>query len=85
MKTYGLLPSFFQDQYSGIRTVFKKAFLLLRSMARHNEVVQRRLFDRLDMLLSIEGADKEMAAALTEVGPLGEVLVKLSTVCLCLA
>ena len=36
-------------------------------MARGNEVVQRRLFDRMDILLAIEGAENQMAEALTEV------------------
>ena len=30
-------------------------------------MVQKRLFDRLDMLLSIKGAEPEMAMCLTEV------------------
>jgi hypothetical protein len=36
-------------------------------MARQNKVVQGRLFDRLDMLLSKEGAGSELAECLTEV------------------
>jgi hypothetical protein len=60
-----LLPT--QDQYSGIRSIFQKAFILLKVMARGNEGIQQRLFDRLDMLLNIQGAEAEMALALTEV------------------
>ena len=56
-----------QEQYSGIRTIFQKCFTLLKVMARGNEVVQQRLFDRLDMLLNIKGAEPEMAEALIEV------------------
>lgn len=56
-----------QGQYSGIQAIFQKCFLLLKAMARGNPEVQRRLFDRLDMLLTIEGAEAEMAEALTEV------------------
>lgn len=56
-----------QEQYSGIREVFQQAFCLLQAMARGNEIVQQRLFDRLDMLLNIKGAEPEMAQALTEV------------------
>ena len=37
-------------------------------MARGNELVQQRLFDRLDMLLNIQGADQQMAECITEVG-----------------
>ena len=36
-------------------------------MCRGNEVVQHRLFDRLDLLLSTKGAEPEMAEALIEV------------------
>ena len=36
-------------------------------MARDNETVQQRLFDRMDMLLNIQGAEPEMAEALVEV------------------
>ena len=36
-------------------------------MARQNKVVQGRLFDRLDMLLSKEGVGSELAECLTEV------------------
>lgn len=36
-------------------------------MARGNELVQQRLFDRLDMLLNIKGAEPEMAECLIEV------------------
>ncbi len=41
--------------------------MLLKVMARGNEAVQQRLFDRLDMLLNIQGAENEMAEALIEV------------------
>ncbi len=56
-----------QEQYSGIRTIFRKCFALLKVMARGNDTVQHRLFDRLDMLLNIQGAEPEMAEALVEV------------------
>ena len=36
-------------------------------MARGNAVVQSRLFDRLDRLLMVHGAEAELADALTEV------------------
>ena len=48
--------------------------MLLNVMARDNETVQQRLFDRMDMLLNIKGAEPEMADALVEVwldGPFG--------------
>ncbi|KAL4219957.1 hypothetical protein ACF0H5_020368 [Mactra antiquata] len=55
------------DQYTGLRRVFEKTFTLLKRLARENKVVQERLFDRLDLLLSKEGAAPELAEALTEV------------------
>lgn len=58
---------FFQDQYTGQRRVYQLTFTLLKMMARQNKVVQGRLFDRLDMLLSKEGAGSELAECLTEV------------------
>lgn len=36
-------------------------------MARDNKLVQGRLFDRFDMLLSKSGAEQELAECLTEV------------------
>lgn len=36
-------------------------------MARNNKLVQGRLFDRLDLLLSTEGAGEELAECITEV------------------
>jgi len=51
--------------------VFKRCFTLLKLMARGNELIQKRTFDRLNMLLSIEGAVPEMADALIEVNTLG--------------
>ncbi|KAH3809582.1 hypothetical protein DPMN_137955 [Dreissena polymorpha] len=55
------------DQYKGLRQVFEKTFTLMRRLAKGNEVVQERLFDRLDLLLATEGAAPELAEALTEV------------------
>ncbi|KAI0220817.1 Inositol 1,4,5-trisphosphate receptor type 3 [Lamellibrachia satsuma] len=55
------------EQYRGIQGVFQRCFTLLRVMARGNKLVQRRMFDRLNMLLLVEGAVPEMADALIEV------------------
>ncbi|XP_078311676.1 inositol 1,4,5-trisphosphate-gated calcium channel ITPR2-like [Crassostrea virginica] len=55
------------DQYTGQRKVLQRAFTLLRLMARNNKLVQGRLFDRLDMLLSKKGAEQELAECITEV------------------
>nr|XP_006825393.1 PREDICTED: inositol 1,4,5-trisphosphate receptor type 1-like [Saccoglossus kowalevskii] len=55
------------EQYSGLQAIFKKCFAFLQVMARGNEIVQKRLYDRLDVLLDVKGAEAEMAKALTEV------------------
>ncbi|GFR73254.1 inositol 1,4,5-trisphosphate receptor type 3-like [Elysia marginata] len=55
------------DQYGGLKKIFQKTFLLLKNMARSNKTVQTRLFDRVDLLLSKEGAPGELAEALTEI------------------
>ncbi|KAK6195687.1 hypothetical protein SNE40_001061 [Patella caerulea] len=55
------------DQYGGLKKIFQKTFKLLQSMTLNNKVVQRRLFDRLDMLLYKEGAPAELADLLTEI------------------
>ena len=47
--------------------MFQKTFTLLKMLARENKMVQERLFDRLDLLLSKEGAAPELAECLTEV------------------
>ncbi|XP_070173522.1 inositol 1,4,5-trisphosphate-gated calcium channel ITPR3-like [Littorina saxatilis] len=55
------------EQYGGQRQVFERTFTLLRVMALGNHLVQGRIFERLDMLLSKEGAPAELAECLTEV------------------
>ena len=37
-------------------------------MARDNAQVQNRIFERIDLLLEVQGAHSELAAMLTEVG-----------------
>lgn len=55
------------EQYTGLKKVFQRTFTLLKLMARNNKLVQGRLFDRLDLLLSTEGAGEELAECITEV------------------
>ncbi|XP_077862152.1 inositol 1,4,5-trisphosphate-gated calcium channel ITPR1-like [Saccoglossus kowalevskii] len=50
-----------------LQEIIKKAFLCLQRMARGNEIVQKSMFDRLDILLDVKGAEAEMAKAFTEV------------------
>ncbi|KAI0213921.1 Inositol 1,4,5-trisphosphate receptor type 3, partial [Lamellibrachia satsuma] len=56
-----------KEQYRGMQEIFRKCFSFLKAMARENVLVQQRLFDRLDLLLNIQGAESEMAEALIEV------------------
>jgi inositol 1,4,5-triphosphate receptor type 1 len=55
------------SQYAGLREIFRQCFCFLQAMARGNTEVQSRLFDRLDKLLMVRGAEAELADALTEV------------------
>ena len=58
--------------------MFEKTFELVTHLARENKVVQERLFDRLDLLLSKEGAAPQLAEALTEV-KLGDYVINCVT------
>ena len=55
------------EQYRGIEVVLKKSLKLLRYIARGNDVVQMRLFERLDSLLEIKVVEADLAVALKEV------------------
>ncbi|XP_023930445.1 inositol 1,4,5-trisphosphate receptor type 3 [Lingula anatina] len=55
------------EQYRGLQQVFQKALGLLTVMARGNASVQERLFNRLDVLLNVKGAEQELGEALAEV------------------
>jgi uncharacterized protein with ParB-like and HNH nuclease domain len=57
------------EQYRGIEVVLKKSLKLLRYIARGNDVVQLRLFERLDSLLEIKVVESDLAVALKEVCP----------------
>ena len=60
-----LLPK--QEQYRGIEEILKKSLKLLRFLARGNDTVQIRMFDRLDTLLRIKVVESDLAIALKEV------------------
>ena len=47
--------------------VKSKCCMLLKALARQNPVVQGRLFDRMDILLAVQGCEKQLAEALEEV------------------
>ena len=55
------------EQYRGIEEILKKSLKLLRALARGNDVVQMRMFERLDTLLRIKVVESDLAIALKEV------------------
>lgn len=56
------------EQYRGIEEILKKSLKLLKALARGNDVVQMRMFERLDTLLEIKVVESELSVALKEVG-----------------
>jgi inositol 1,4,5-triphosphate receptor type 1 len=57
----------FQEQYRGIEEVLKKCLKMLKALARGNDVVQMKIFERLDRLLKIKVVEPELAITLKEV------------------
>ena len=57
----------FQEQYRGIKTIVIKNIRLLKALARSNELVQRRIYDRMDTLLRVRVVESEVALVLKEV------------------
>lgn len=57
-----------QEQYRGLEVILKKCLKLLRFIARGNDLVQVRIFERLDILLKIKVVESDVAMALKEVG-----------------
>ena len=55
------------EQYQGTKATLQSCFKLLKAMARGNSLVQGRLFNQLDFLLNVKGAEPEMADAVIEV------------------
>ena len=58
-----------QEQYRGIKTIVIKNIRLLKALAKSNEVVQKRIYDRMDTLLKVRVVESEIALALKEVSP----------------
>ena len=56
-----------QEQYRGLQEILKKSLKLLKALAMGNDVVQMRMFERLDELLKIKVVESDMAVALKEV------------------
>ena len=56
-----------QEQYRGLETVLKKCLKLLKALAHGNDLVQMRIFERLDNLLKIKVVEVDLAVALREV------------------
>ena len=50
-----------------MKAALQASFRLLKAICRGNPVVQGRLFDQLDFLLRVKGAEPEMAEAILEV------------------
>ncbi len=57
----------FQEQYRGIKTIVIKSIRLLKALAKGNDVVQKRIYDRMDSLLKVRVVESEIALALKEV------------------
>ena len=47
--------------------ILKKSLQLLKALARGNDLVQMRMFERLDTLLKIKVVESELAITLKEV------------------
>ena len=56
-----------QEQYRGMEEILKKSLGLLKSLAMGNDVVQMRMFERLDSLFKIRAVESNLANALKEV------------------
>jgi len=56
-----------QEQYRGLELILKKCLGLLKALARGNDFVQLRMFERLDILLKIKVVESDVAIALKEV------------------
>lgn len=50
-----------------MKATLQASFRLLKAISRGNAAVQGRLFDQLDFLLRVKGAEIEMAEAVMEV------------------
>jgi len=76
--TLGNVYSHMQEQYRGMETILKKCLKLLKALARGNDLVQLRMFERLDNLLRIKVVEADLAIALKEVR--GEMLMRICVV-----
>ena len=56
-----------QKIYGGMTDIFKKAFYLLKLLARENYRVQHHIMERLDILLDVRVVESDLAIALKEV------------------
>ena len=56
-----------REKYRGTREVVTRSLRLLSALARGNDLVQRRIYDRMDTLLKVKGVEREVATTLTEV------------------
>ena len=56
-----------QEQYRGIEEILKKSLKLLQALAKGNDVVQMRMFERLDTLMKIKVVESDLSICLKEV------------------
>jgi len=68
-----------QEQYRGLELILKKCLGLLKALARGNDFVQLRMFERLDILLKIKVVESDVAVALKEVSLLRDAVKPLHT------
>jgi len=55
------------DQYVELRMIMIRCVRLLKALAKDNDLVQRRIYDRMDLLLRVKGFESEIALLLQEV------------------
>ena len=68
-----------------METVLKKCLKLLKALARGNDMVQMRIFERLDTLLKIKVVEIDLAVALREVTRSSATAEKQRVGCACMA
>lgn len=54
------------DDYREAKIVIQKTLELLKALTKNNETVQRRVFERLDLLLTVSGVENQIALTLRE-------------------
>jgi len=55
-----------REKYTGLIEIRKKCFTFLNMFCRKNKAIQARLFDQMDNLLLVQGAEKELGLLIAE-------------------